>query len=275
MSTCARLLRLALLCAGVLATAACGGPQVRVSKTSLAEGTDATVTARVAGAPNGTPVAFTIADGRECGHLPANPATVNTTDGVATVTYTAEKNVEDCKATIKATALERSGSAALYVNKLPLTKARIDGVSMLALFAIASFAIDRLVRTALALLALFGWWRRLIPQGSDPTSQTWQRIAYVALACVPAVLVLGWFGKIRMLSALGFAQTNDWVDILFTGLLLVGGADRVEPLLEKMGAGSSAAGAASSAKPIEITGRLVLEDSQKKEPSAGPYSFTS
>jgi hypothetical protein len=273
MSTRLRAVRLALVCAAPLVAAACGSPEVRVLKSVVDEGKITGVTARVDGAADGTAVTFKISDGQQCGTLSA--ASASTAAGMATVTFTGATGVEDCKATIEAAAQGNTNRASLFVNKLPLTKARIDGVSLLALFVIASFAVDRIVQATLFSLSFFAFWRRLVPEAASGPAAKRARLAYVLMASVVAVIILGWFGKVRMLSALGFAQVNPVLDTLFTGLLVVGGAERTESLLDRLGAGAGGDKAAAAAKPIEITGRLVLEDSQKNQPpSSMPGGFS-
>jgi hypothetical protein len=250
----------------LLVSAGCGNAEIRIHKTAVEEGGTTGVTARLQGADDGTNVAFTVIEGQECGKLAAESA--NTAAGVATVMFTAATGVEDCAATIEAGVEGRSGRGTLFVNKLPLTRARIDGVSLLALFLIASFAIDRIVRGTLFALSYAPAWRSLVPDTTAGPPAKNERLAYVLMAGVLAVIVLGWFGKVRMLAALGFTQTHPILDTLFTGLLLVGGADRVEGFLDKIGGGAGGGPAAQAAKPVEITGRLVLEDAQRTQPSS-------
>lgn len=260
------------LCAGVilLMTTGCGGLDLRLHKATIDEGKVTGVTARLSGAPEGIEVTFKVTQGRECGFLSAQSAKASA--GSATVTFTGAPGVEDCKATIEASAQGSTRSASLYVNKLPLMKVKIDGVSLLALFLIASFAVDRIVRVALFALSFFGFWQKLVPDAPDATANSAaakkQRLAYMVMASLVAVIVLGWLGKVRMLGALGFAQVDPVIDILFTGLLLMGGAERTEAILEKLGAGAGGEAAKTTATPIEITGRVVLEDAHKPDQPA-------
>jgi len=89
------------------------------------------------------------------------------------------------------------------------------------------------------------------------------------------VLVIGWFGQVRILGALGFNTVNAYLDMLITGFVLVGGADRTEDILRRIGAsGSAAAGSTSTgaSQPIEITGRLVLDDQGRGEAAAFAFN---
>jgi hypothetical protein len=210
-------------------------------------------------------VKFRVIEGHECGKLsPAEAPTDET--GTATASFAGAANVEDCKVTIEAASGSETGRASLFVNKLPLTKVRIDGISLLVLVLIASFAVDRIVRATLFLLGLFDFWRRRVPDPDeapgDAAALRRHRIAYVLMAAPLALLALGWVGKVRILTALGFAQVDPWIDTLFTGLLVIGGADRTEAILQKFGAGGGGE-AARTTTPLEITGRVILEESGK------------
>jgi hypothetical protein len=61
----------------------------------------------------------------------------------------------------------------------------------------------------------------------------------------------------RRLAAL---QVHPVIDTLFTGLLLVGGAERTEAQLKVVGARTGPDAGKDTSKPVEITGRLVLQD---------------
>jgi hypothetical protein len=260
----------------ILGLTGCGGGiDLRVHKGAVAEGEKTVISARLS-APAATPVDFRITAGEECGTL-SSASTETSAAGVATVTYTGAAGVEDCPVTIEASAAVPKdsanrllGSTSFYVNKPPLTKARIDGVSLLVLFFIASFAIDRTVRALMFLLSFVPFWRRWVPDegAGDSAAEKRRRLAYMLVTCILAILVLGWFGKVRMLAALGFAQVHWLVDILFTGLLLVGGAERTESLLRAVGAGSGGESGKDAATPIEITGRVVLEDAHSQDKAA-------
>ena len=139
---------------------------------------------------------------------------------------------------------------------------KIDGVSAVAVVLIASFAVDRLVTAILFLLSYHQGWKRKFP---DPAQQPEgeprekaarnRKLAYFCIGAALAIPLIAGFGKIRMLAALGF-PTNQYLDILVTGLILIGGSDRVAEMLKLGGSGE----AKSEAKPLNITGRLIIED---------------
>jgi hypothetical protein len=238
----------------------CGGIELRLAKGAVEAGKPVQIFAKLA-APAGTKVNFKIISGEECGTLSNKDATTSDI-GVALVAFNATADVEDCAVRIRADS-DPVGNATLafFVNKQPLTKARIDGVSLLVFFLIASFLVDRLVRGLMLGLSFFAFWKRLAPAKSEKR----QQVAYVALAGGLAVILLSWVGNIHILAALGFAQVHSILDTLFTGLLLVAGADRTEALLNAMGAGqNSEGGVPHSAGPVEIKGEIVLVDRQPK-----------
>jgi hypothetical protein len=141
---------------------------------------------------------------------------------------------------------------------------KIDGVSAVAVVLIASFAVDRVVTAILFLLSYNGAWQRKFPgPGPLPEGEARDRaarnlkLAYFCIGAVLAIPVIAGFGKIRILAALGF-PTNPYLDVLVTGLILVGGSDRVAEML-KIG---SPGEAKNEPKPIAIKGEITLTDSQ-------------
>jgi hypothetical protein len=243
----------------LLLLAGCSRLEVRTHKPAVEEGKTTGVTARLKGGGEGTDVTFKLAEGQECGKLDPKEGKTDK-EGRATVNFTGGTNVEDCRVRIEAAAGGQSGDATLFVNKQPLTKVKIDGISLIVLVLIASFAVDRITRGVLFVLSLFGFWRRLVPEGEDEKRQ---RVAYIVVAGALSVAVLSWVGNVRLLAALGFTQVSPLIDSLFTGLLLTAGADRTEAMLQKMGAGGGDRG------PLEITGKVVLEDTRKEEKARG------
>lgn len=136
---------------------------------------------------------------------------------------------------------------------------KLDGVTAIALILIASFAIDRIVTAAMFLLSF-------VRPSLDPTgienpgarakAEKQYKLLYVVLAGVLAIPVLAHYGGVRILSALGIA-TEPLLDTVLTGIVLVGGSDRIAALLKFPGA----TGAERPAPPpIQITGRLTLEE---------------
>jgi len=136
---------------------------------------------------------------------------------------------------------------------------KLDGVTAITLILIASFAIDRIVTAILFLLSFVS--PSLDPAGIENAgARAWAekryKLLYVVLAGVFAIGVLAYYGGVRILSALGIS-TDPLLDTILTGIVLVGGSDRIAALLKLPGAGGLEPPAPP---PIQITGRVTLED---------------
>jgi len=141
---------------------------------------------------------------------------------------------------------------------------KIDGISAIAVIFIASFAIDRIVTGLLFLMSFVQPWRRAFPDPGTISEVTQriqaerrQKLSYFVLAGILGILVLGWFGKIRIFSVSGFPNIDPVLDTIVTGLILVGGSDRIAAILKMSDLKGQSK---SSPQPIEITGRLTLEE---------------
>jgi hypothetical protein len=143
---------------------------------------------------------------------------------------------------------------------------KIDGISAIAVILIASFAIDRIVTALLFLLSFASPWRKYFP---DPTAQEGAeraaserklKLAYFVFAGILGVAVLAGYGKMRIFAVSGFPDVPWWLDVLATGLILMGGADRVAALLNIGGP----LGEKAAPQPIQITGKIVIDDSGNK-----------
>jgi hypothetical protein len=143
---------------------------------------------------------------------------------------------------------------------------QIDGISAIAIILIASFAIDRIVTGLLFLLSFLHPWAQRFPEpvtrdGAERIdAERKQKLVYFAFAGVLAVF-LGWYGNLRIFHASGF-DVPGWIDAIVTGLLLMGGADRVAALLNIGGGGGESK---SSQQPIQITGKITLEQPPNKK----------
>lgn len=142
----------------------------------------------------------------------------------------------------------------------------IGAVSAIILFV--SFAIDCVTKALLFLFSLFeGPWTRWLPDPltfEDPARRVWaekrQTLAYYVLAGVLCLGALWGFGNVRLLQNLGYKA--HWIlDALITGIVLIGGSDLVSKVLQVSGLGG---GKEPKSQPLEITGKLILEDSPKK-----------
>jgi len=145
---------------------------------------------------------------------------------------------------------------------------RLDGITVIAIVLMASFAIDRIVTGALFLLSFSDRWTRRFPDPdavSDPAervrARNRQKLLYFCFAALLALPVLAGYGRVRILAALGF-PTNAVFDVILTGLILVGGSDRVADILKLPGARG---GEKAEPKPITIQGTLVVEERPRTE----------
>jgi hypothetical protein len=222
------------------------------------------------------PVKLELMEGVECGSI--RPDTGSTDgNGNITVQFYGLPNVENCVARIRATAVitppdnttAEPADTTIIVNPDTGAMAKLDGISVIALIIILSFAIDRIVRGLFFLLSYVGPWARALPEPdfsksrSTPKIEQNRKLIYFVLSATLGIVALAWFGRIRILAALGFTSVNPWLDVLVTGLILVGGAERTEQVLKGIGAGGYS-GSSSESKPLEITGRLVIDDRSDK-----------
>jgi hypothetical protein len=143
-------------------------------------------------------------------------------------------------------------------------------ITVLAMLVIGSFAIDRIVSAV-----LFPFFRDppKVPKSTPEENQkeldrkynleTKYKLYYFILAAALAIIVLASWGKIRVLAGLGYPpDPNPFLDAILTGIVLVGGADRLADL--------KPAGAAPAPepeqKPLQVTGQLYLIDNTSGAP---------
>lgn len=130
---------------------------------------------------------------------------------------------------------------------------QFDGVSAIALILIASFAIDRVVTSVLFVLTWLGW-------APDPAVDDRKyKLVYFLLGGALGVFVLAYYGEVRLLAAMGI-KTDKFLDTGLTGIVLVGGADRIAGLLKAPGPEP----AKPKPEPMVVTGKLVLEGGDAK-----------
>jgi hypothetical protein len=143
---------------------------------------------------------------------------------------------------------------------------KIDGVTAIALVLIASFAIDRIVTATLFLASFVGIVSDPATAGPGPAGARAEKIyklVYFVLAGLLGVVVIAFFGNVRILRALGLQDANALVDAIVTGLLLMGGAERLSGLVQPA---SHSSGENREPKQIQVTGTLKVEDAAGKLP---------
>jgi hypothetical protein len=140
----------------------------------------------------------------------------------------------------------------------------VDGVNAIAVILIASFAIDRVVTGLLFLLSFIKPWARWLPSPApedDPkaraAAEKKHKLVYFALAAALGTVVVSYFGDVRILAYVGF-QTNRYLDTILTGLILVAGADRIGPLMEKVPGAPKGVHPDPGSKPIAVSGTITL-----------------
>ncbi len=257
----------------------------RTNPERIAAGASAIIAARVS--DDGKPVIqpslkAEVSEGYECGSV-VSPTTA--ADGTTTIVFTAAPNVENCIAKVRLTAQAPpapdgttpppvTAETKVTVNPQGAAATRVGGITAIALIVLVSFAIDRLVRAFLFLMSYVSGWQRAFPDPelSEVTpsarAERNRQLVYFVLAGGLAIIAIAWLGQVRIFAALGFTNVNPLLDILVTGLILVGGAERTGQLLT--GLGGAAPQAKPPSTPIEISGRLTIDDRGHKTLSAGP-----
>ncbi len=151
----------------------------------------------------------------------------------------------------------------------------IGGVSTMVLILVVSFAIDRAVKAVLFLLSFIKPWGRWFPDPltiedvhSRATADKKHTFIYYVFAGLLAIGVLIIYGKLSVLGALGLETglekdgINPVVDYLVSAVVLISGSDFISKLLQMSGLGGEAQ---SSSQPVEITGKLILENGNSKK----------
>lgn len=136
---------------------------------------------------------------------------------------------------------------------------QLDGVSTAALLALVAFAIDRVVS---ALLFILIYVRVL----SDPqrgkgeariAAERTHKLVYFVVATILVVIVIKMYSSIRILAAMGSTTDAPLLDEFLTGVVLLGGSDR---LGEWLSPGAPATAEEESPPPVKVTGTLTLDD---------------
>ena len=157
----------------------------------------------------------------------------------------------------------------------------MDPIKAIGVILIASFLIDRVVNGGFFLLSFSAAWRCFLPDPesvADPVAATTaarkRKLVYSTAAGVLATMVIAWHLDIRILALTGLdpldpttkLHHHPYLDTLLTGLIVMAGAERIAEALKMLGAPVPES---ASAKPLVITGKLVLEDSAAKITATG------
>ena len=137
----------------------------------------------------------------------------------------------------------------------------LDGLSAVAMLALAAFAIDRIVAGILFLFTFLkpNYDPDLVDTSVQVVIRKKLKMAYVLIAAVLAVLVMVFYPNVRILNALG-VKADQMLDSVLTCIILLGGSDQLANLLKTTGMPELKKPAP---QPIQINGRLVLEEEAK------------
>ncbi len=154
---------------------------------------------------------------------------------------------------------------------------QFDALQTIALILIGSFAIDRVVSGLFFLLAYNDDLRAsLDPSGiTDPREQADAkrnyRLLYAIFGGYLSIVVMAGYMNLRLFSTAAVPGAEvigqyQLLDIVLTGLVLLGGADRLAEFLKMPG---TSGGATQPEAPLEIRGTLVLQQSAANSETGG------
>ena len=137
-------------------------------------------------------------------------------------------------------------------------------ITVVAMMVIGSFAIDRIVSAL-----LFPFFREppappkqtddeILRERQTKYEREWNyKRLYFIMSGVLAIILLVCWDKMRVLEGLGYPpEPNKILDFLLTGIVLVGGADR----LSGVKPGEASPAAEPEPKPLKVTGQITLVD---------------
>ena len=145
-----------------------------------------------------------------------------------------------------------------------------EAAKLTAMIVVASFGIERVATGVFFLLSFVPQWDRAFPNAvganSEKNASRRAQLVYFTFVGVLALYVVASVESLRILKFLLTDTENPRLDVAFTTMVLMGGADRVAELLKSS---HSVAAAKPPPKPIEITGTIRLDDSPKPPPGGG------
>jgi hypothetical protein len=144
----------------------------------------------------------------------------------------------------------------------------IGAGNVIVLILVVSFALDRIVTCLLFLLSYDSRknpFSRFFPDpitmegvAQRANAEKRQKLAYVIISSIFSIVIIALYGQIRILAALGHVSVLDGV---VTWIILVGGSDFIGKFLQMSGVTTEET---STSRPVEITGKLILEERTKK-----------
>jgi len=155
----------------------------------------------------------------------------------------------------------------------------MNATSALVLILVLSFAADRLAKGLLFVLGLLPFWARWFP---DPDSireparrsrvRTRRLVVYTLVVGSIAGTAIWFFPEIRIIELLSGPRTHAFIDIVVTLVVVMGGSDLVSRIVQVAGIGEGGGGSAGGGRhePIEINGRLTLENGDAVRLGAAP-----
>lgn len=147
-------------------------------------------------------------------------------------------------------------------------------MNVIAVILIAAFAIDRIVNGVFFLLSFSPDLRDLLQTpkvegtGQNASAERMRRLIYGVFAWYLGTIVIAGYMNIRLFAFTGAMVTGETalgnyplLDILMTGLVLMGGADRLAEAMKLLGSKYSSE---ANQKPLELKGTLILEQSHAR-----------
>lgn len=148
----------------------------------------------------------------------------------------------------------------------------MNATSALVLIMVLAFSADRLTKAVLFLIAFLPVWQRFF-QDPELITHRPQKIkmrnrhlfAYTAIVGAIAGSAVWWFPELRVIEMLSGPNTGNVIDTIVTTLVVMGGSDLVGRIIQissigDMGAAAASGDASERNKPVEISGRLILEN---------------
>jgi hypothetical protein len=147
-----------------------------------------------------------------------------------------------------------------------------EGITLLAVLLIAAFVVERITAGVMFVLTLL----HILPDPDvveDPVKRARARkrctLYHFLLSSLFVIPVLLSSGEFRFLDALGLGGRSDlgrfplWLDHAVLGIVLIGGSEQMSAFLKMVG--SPAGAGQGGSQPVEVSGRLMLDESPGKK----------